>query len=120
MAVSIHWSSVVLILILIASGFGAAKGRGPCSESGNSAGRRTDRSRGAGIDDPSDRPVSGLRSETTAVAGSPRWQERTAQVVHVFFYIITLGTIASALGMMARSGAAPLILGGEGALLPDL
>jgi cytochrome b561 len=40
-------------------------------------------------------------------------------VVHVLFYIIILGMIASALGMMALSGAAPLIFGGEGALLPD-
>jgi cytochrome b561 len=40
-------------------------------------------------------------------------------VVHVLFYIIILGMIASALGMMSLSGAAPLIFGGEGALLPD-
>lgn len=61
----------------------------------------------------------GFDRKPTAVAGSPRWQERTAQVVHVLFYIIILGMIASGLGMMALSGAAPLIFGGEGALLPD-
>jgi cytochrome b561 len=59
----------------------------------------------------------GFDRKPTAVAGSPRWQERTAQVVHVLFYIIILGMIASGLGMMALSGAAPLIFGGEGALL---
>jgi cytochrome b561 len=53
------------------------------------------------------------------VAGSPHWQERTAQVVHVLFYIVILGMIASGIGMMALSGAAPLIFGGDGALLPD-
>jgi hypothetical protein len=62
-AVSIHWSS--------RSdsnphrlGLRCCQRRGPCSESGNSAGPRADRSRGAGIDDPSDRLVVGLRSET--------------------------------------------------------
>jgi hypothetical protein len=33
----------------------------------------------------------GFDRKPTAVAGSPRWQERTAQVVHVLFYIIILG-----------------------------
>jgi hypothetical protein len=45
-------------------GLRSCQRRGPCSESDNSAGPRADRSRGAGIDDPSDRLVVGLRSET--------------------------------------------------------
>jgi cytochrome b561 len=53
------------------------------------------------------------------MSGSPRWQERTAQVVHVLFYIVILGTAASGIGMIARSGAAPMIFCGESALLPD-
>jgi cytochrome b561 len=61
----------------------------------------------------------GFDRKPTAVAGSPRWQERTAEAVHVLFDIIILVMIASGLGMMALSVAAPLIFGGEGALLPD-
>jgi len=40
-------------------------------------------------------------------------------VVHVLFYVVILGMIASGIGMMVLSGAAPLIFGGESALLPD-
>jgi cytochrome b561 len=39
--------------------------------------------------------------------------------VHVLFYVVVLGMIASGIGMMLLSGAAPLIFGGESALLPD-
>lgn len=52
------------------------------------------------------------------VAGSPHWQERAARGVHVLFYIVILGMIASGIGMFALSGAGPVIFGGEGAL-PD-
>jgi hypothetical protein len=40
-------------------------------------------------------------------------------VVHVLFYVVILGMIASGIGMMALSGAAVLMFGGESALLPD-
>jgi cytochrome b561 len=40
-------------------------------------------------------------------------------VVHFLFYVVTLGMIASGVGMMVLSGAAPVIFGGEGAPLPD-
>jgi cytochrome b561 len=53
------------------------------------------------------------------VAGSPRWQERTAQAVHVLFYVVVLGMIASGVGMLVLSGAAPMILAAEGTPLPD-
>ena len=43
----------------------------------------------------------------------------TAQMVHLLFYVVILGMIASGIGMIALSGAAPLIFGGNGALLPD-
>ncbi|MBV8106207.1 MAG: cytochrome b/b6 domain-containing protein, partial [Hyphomicrobiales bacterium] len=53
------------------------------------------------------------------VPGSPRWQERSARVVHILFYIVILGMIASGAGMMALSGAAPVIFGGGAPSLPD-
>ena len=37
-------------------------------------------------------------------------------MVHVLFYIVILGMIASGVGMMLLSGAAPLVFGGEGLL----
>ena len=40
-------------------------------------------------------------------------------MVHVLFYVVILGMIASGIGMIALSGAAPLIFGGESAQLPD-
>jgi cytochrome b561 len=61
----------------------------------------------------------GFDRKPNPVAGSPRWQERTAQAVHVLFYVVILGMIASGVGMMVLSGAMPTIFGGEGSLLPD-
>jgi cytochrome b561 len=118
-AVSIHWISVVLILVLIASGF-----------------------RTAGTEDPAAKaallrlhvPIAIAVLALTAlrivwwwvfdrkpdpVAGSPRWQERAARAVHVLFYVVLLGMIAGGVGMMALSGAAPVIFGVESAPLPD-
>jgi len=118
-AVLIHWVSAVLIIILIVSGF-----------------------RAAGTVDPAAKAVIlrahvpiaiavltltllrivwwfGFDQKPDPVAGAPRWQERTAWVVHVLFYVVILGMIASGIGMIALSGAAPLIFGGESAPLPD-
>jgi cytochrome b561 len=118
-AVSIHWSSVVLILILMASGFGAANVVDPVAKS---AILRIHVPIAVGVLALMILRIVwwwGFDRKPTAVAGSPRWQQRIAQVVHVLFYIIILGMILSGLGMMALSGAAPLIFGGEGALLPN-
>jgi cytochrome b561 len=52
-------------------------------------------------------------------AGSPHWQERAAQTVHILFYVVLVGMIASGIGMMVLSGAGPIIFGGQGAALPD-
>jgi cytochrome b561 len=120
MAVSIHWLTVVMLLILIVSGFRAAHT----------------------MDDPVAKaailrlhvPIAigvlalmilrigwwlGVDRKPKPVTGSPLWQERTAQVVHVLFYVVILGMIASGIGMMVLSGAAPLIFGVESASLPD-
>lgn len=116
--VSIHWLSALLIVILIASGF-----------------------RAAGTVDPAAKaailrlhvPIAivtlvltiarigwwwGFDRKPAPVAGAPRWQELAARAVHVLFYILILGMIASGIGMLALSGAAPTIFGGAGAL-PD-
>lgn len=119
MAVSIHWVSVVLILILIGSGFRAANTVDPAAKA---AILRLHVPIAVAI-----LALTFLRivwwwrfdHKPHAVAGSARWQERTAQAVHVLFYIVILGMVASGVGMMALSGATPTIFGGTGELLPD-
>jgi cytochrome b561 len=39
--------------------------------------------------------------------------------MHFLFHVVILGMIASGIGMMALSGAAPIVFSAEGALLPD-
>jgi cytochrome b561 len=53
------------------------------------------------------------------VEGSPQLQERLARVVHLLFYIVILGMVASGVGMMLLSGAVPLIFTAEPAILPE-
>jgi cytochrome b561 len=53
------------------------------------------------------------------VEGSPAWQERVARWVHVAFYVVILGMVASGIGMMILSGAAPAVFGAPGGALPD-
>lgn len=118
MVVSIHWLSASLIVVLIASGFRAANTVDPVAKAAILR-----------VHVPVAIAVLALTivrigwrwafdRKPNPVAWMPRWQEFTAQVVHVLFYVIILGTIASGIGMMALSGAAPMIFGGEGAL-PD-
>jgi cytochrome b561 len=119
MVVSIHWLSALLIVILIASGFRAANTVDPAAKATILRVHA---------------PIAitvlaltvlrigwwwGFDRKPNPIAGSPHWQERTAQAVHLLFYVVILGMIASGIGMMALSGAAPMIFGGEGALLPD-
>jgi cytochrome b561 len=118
-AVSIHWVSAVLVLILIGSGFRAANTVDPAAKA---AILRVHVPIAIGVLALMLLRIVwwwGFDRKPGPVAGSPHWQERTAQVVHVLFYIVILGMIASGIGMMALSGAAPLIFGGDGALLPD-
>ncbi len=118
-AVSIHWISVVLILILIGSGFRAAN---TVDLAAKAAILRLDAPIAVAV-----LALTILRivwwwafdRKPEAVAGSPRWQERAARAAHALFYVVILGMIASGVGMIALSGAAPIIFGGEGALPPD-
>lgn len=52
------------------------------------------------------------------VEGSQPWQERFARFVHVVFYVVILGMVASGIGMMVLSDAGSIIFGGSG-VLPD-
>jgi cytochrome b561 len=119
MAVSIHWISAALVLILIGSGFRAAGTVDPATKAAILR-----------LHVPIAVAVLALTilrivwwwrfdRRPDPVAGSPRWQERAARAVHVLFYVALLAMIASGMGMVALSGAAPMIFGGESAPLPD-
>lgn len=115
-AVSIHWISAVLILALLGSGFQAGNAMDPTAKA---AFLRVHI------------PVAIFVLLLTVVRivwwwrfdlkpqpvqGSPAWQERLARAVHVAFYIVILGMVASGIGMMVLSGAAPDIFGSSGTL----
>ncbi|WP_028740925.1 cytochrome b [Rhizobium leguminosarum] len=118
-AVSIHWLSAVLILALLGSGFRAANAMDAATKAGLLRFHI---------------PVAIVVLLLTAlrivwwwrfdrkpapVQASPRWQERLAGLVHVAFYIFILGMVASGIGMMILSGAAPAVFGAARATLPD-
>jgi cytochrome b561 len=118
-AVSIHWISAVLVVILIGSGFRAAN---TVDLAAKAAILRLHVPIAITL-----LALTVLRilwwwafdRKPDPVAGSPRWQERAARVVHVLFYIVILGMTASGVGMLVLSGAGPTIFGGDAALLPD-
>jgi len=118
-AVSIHWLSAVLILALLGSGFRAANAVDAATKAGLLRFHI---------------PVAVIVLLLTAlrlvwwwrfdrkpapVKASPRWQARLARFVHVAFYVFILGMVASGIGMMILSGAAPAVFGTPGAMLPD-
>ncbi|MDH1268467.1 cytochrome b/b6 domain-containing protein [Rhizobium pusense] len=60
-----------------------------------------------------------LDKKPQPVQGAPAWQEWLARAVHMLFYVVILGMVASGIGMMVLSGAGPTIFGGTGAELPN-
>ncbi|MES0809465.1 cytochrome b/b6 domain-containing protein [Roseibium sp. SCPC15] len=118
-AVSIHWLSAILIIALLISGFRAA-----------TLDAETLKVSVLAIHAPMGIAVLlltlfrilwwGLVDRKPAKHGnSPIWQVRTAILVHVLLYIVTLGMVASGIGMMALSGAGKVIFGGSSSSLPD-
>jgi len=118
MILSIHWVSALLIVILLVSGFRAANTVDPMAKAAILK-----------FHIPLALAVLvltvwrivwwwGFDRKPKPVVGSPYWQERLAREVRILFYIVILGMIASGIGMVALSGAGPVIFGGEGTL-PD-
>lgn len=118
-AVTIHWLTAILIVIVLGTGFNAA-----------------DRLDDAG-------KVLLLRVHIPAavlvllltlfrifwwvardrkpdpVVGLPPWQEATARLVHVLLYALVFVMVGSGIGMVALSGAGEVIFGGAAVPLPD-
>lgn len=117
-AITIHWLSALLILILIGSGF-----------------------RASGMEDAVAKasilrihiPIGGAillltlarigwwfwADKKPASIDMPIWQDRSSRLVHVLFYVVILGMAASGIGMMVLSGAAMIIFAGSPEALPD-
>ncbi|GAJ93753.1 cytochrome b/b6 domain-containing protein [Agrobacterium sp. SHOUNA12C] len=117
-AISIHWISAILILALLGSGFRATNAMDAAAKAGLLRFHI---------------PVAIVVLFLTIfrivwwrfdlkplpMKGSPAWQERIARWVHLAFYIVILGMIASGIGMMILSGATPAVFGEAGAALPN-
>lgn len=117
-AVTIHWLTALLILVLIGSGF-----------------------RAGGMEDAVAKatilqvhvPIGVaillltlgrivwwlFADKKPASVPMPTWQDRASRAVHVMFYVVILGMSASGIGMMMLSGAGPIVFGGSAAVLPD-
>ncbi len=117
-AVTIHWLSAILILVLIGSGF-----------------------RAGGIEDTATKaavlrvhvPVGVavllltltrivwwlLADKKPASLPMPKWQDVSARAMHLLFYIVILGMAASGIGMMVFSGAGTILFAGAEGPLPD-
>lgn len=50
---------------------------------------------------------------------TPAWQERAARLVHALLLLVILGMAASGIGLMALSGAGPIVFGAGGGTLPE-
>ena len=117
-AVTIHWVSALLILVLLGSGFRAS---GMEDVAAKAAILRAHVPVGVTI-----LLLTLVRiawwffadHKPTSVA-MPIWQNRSSRVVHFLFYVVILGMTASGIGMMVLSGAGPIIFGGMADALPD-
>ncbi len=118
-AVTIHWLSAVLIILLLGLGFQASETLDPIEKANILQ-----------FHAPIGIAILLLTltriiwwwrfdSKPAAAGNTPPWQERSASLVHVLFYILIIGMSASGIGMFALSGAGPVVFGGSEATLPD-
>lgn len=118
-AISIHWLSAVLILILLVSGFRAA--------AADDVGAKMALLR---IHLPAAALVLALTvlrivwwflydTKPDPIVDCPPLLDRVAGAVHLFLYLVIFGMIASGVGMMVASAAVPIIAGVDFAPLPD-
>lgn len=119
MAVSIHWATAALILILVLSGFRAANALDPAAKAAVLRAHIPIAVAALALTVFRIGWWSWFDRRPIPVAGSPRWQELSARAVHILLYAAVLAMIASGAGMIVLSGAAPFIFGGNSALLPD-
>jgi cytochrome b561 len=114
-AISIHWLSAILILALLGSGFLADNATDPAAKA---AFLRFHLPAGIVLLLLTLFRIVWWRfdKKPEIVKGAGAWQDQIARAAHVAFYIVILGMIASGIGMMVLSSAAPVIFGAPGAL----
>ena len=117
-AVTMHWLSAILILVLIGTGFRAGSMVDPVAKA---AILRAHLPVGIAI-----LLLTLLRigwwafvDTKPAPTPMPAWQSRTSQLVHLLFYVVILGMAASGVGMILLSGAGPAIFDSAISVLPD-
>ncbi len=118
-AVTLHWLTAFLIVAVLAFGFGAASMTDASAKAQMLAAHV---------------PLAIIvvlltigrilwwwfaDTKPVPVIGTPRWQQSSAHVVHILFYVVILGMGASGIGMLALSGAGPAIFGDTAGQLPD-
>ncbi len=117
-AVSIHWLSALLILVLLYSGFRAAGLHDPAAKAALLR-----------LHLPAALVVLALTAfrilwwlsfdAKPAALGFRPLQERLARIVHVLLYVVILGMVASGVGMTVATGAASQIFSTDVSALPD-
>lgn len=118
-AIAIHWVTAIAILGLLLSGFQAAGMEDDAAKAGL---LRIHAALGISV-----LVLTLLRiawwvfvdRRPADPAGTPRWQVRTAHVVHGLLYAVILVMAASGIGMLALSGAGAILAGGAALPLPD-
>jgi cytochrome b561 len=116
-AISIHWLSAILIFVLLGSGFLADAATDPATKS---VFLRLHLPAGLAVLLLTLVRIAWWRfdQKPSGLGGSPAWQAWLARSVHLAFYILILVMVASGVGMMILSGAAPVVFGEPGTL-PD-
>ncbi|MGH1539580.1 MAG: cytochrome b [Arenicella sp.] len=118
-AVTIHWLSAILILMLVVSGFRAASMIDSAAKEAILV-----------IHMPLGITILLLTvarilwwtladKKPAPESTGPEWQNFLAKVVHVLFYVVIIGMAASGIGMMVLSGAGAILFGGSEAMLPN-
>lgn len=118
-AITIHWLSALLILVLLASGFRAANTIDP-----------EFKMQILSLHVPLGLMILALTlariawwwfadSKPDPVADMPDWQHRGARAVHLLFYVVIIGMAASGIGMLILSGAGSIIFAAVSGPLPD-
>ncbi len=118
-AVTIHWLSAIAILAMLGSGFQAAS---MTDSAAKEAILMFHVPLGIAI-----LALTLLRlfwwwrvdQKPSPVAGDPAWQTLTAKSIHVIFYVVILGMIASGIGTIVLSGAGSILFGADIGPLPE-
>lgn len=115
-AVCIHWLSALAIIILLATGFRAGQTIDVASKATILQLHVT--VGGAILLLTLARVVwwLGFDTKPATIHTERTWQSRSAVLVHFLFYIVMIGMVASGIGMLVVSGAAPTIFGAGGEL----